>query len=161
MREALWSGTVHGASTVSCLSHGRRQADVARWQAAIFFLVESLIILCFLFYRAIGDKKLKQWVIGTPDTAEFDLDSECDYLILGCDGLWDTMTRDKVRVEDAFLFYLRRLSFFFLSSHERAETLYIPTAIYRLSLLLATGGRKTPPLPAWHARSSSTALATC
>jgi serine/threonine protein phosphatase PrpC len=46
---------------------------------------------------AIGDKKLKQWVIGRPDTAEFDIDDQCEYLILGCDGLFDMMDLDKVR----------------------------------------------------------------
>eukprot|EP00050_Salpingoeca_kvevrii_P005779 m.285592 g.285592 ORF g.285592 m.285592 type:complete len:399 (+) comp11412_c0_seq1:265-1461(+) len=46
--------------------------------------------------RAIGDKKLKQWVIGDPDVAEFDLDGTEEYLILGCDGLWDVMDNDKV-----------------------------------------------------------------
>ena len=46
--------------------------------------------------RAIGDRKLKQWVIGNPDVSAFDLDGTEDYLIIGCDGLWDVMTPDKV-----------------------------------------------------------------
>lgn len=46
--------------------------------------------------RAIGDKKLKQWVIGLPDVCEFDLDGTEDYMIIGCDGLWDVMDNDKV-----------------------------------------------------------------
>ncbi len=46
--------------------------------------------------RAIGDRKLKQWVIGRPDVREFDLDGTEEYLIIGCDGLWDVMTSDKV-----------------------------------------------------------------
>ena len=45
--------------------------------------------------RAIGDRKLKQWVIGRPDIAEFDLDGTEEYLVLGCDGLWDVMTPEK------------------------------------------------------------------
>jgi serine/threonine protein phosphatase PrpC len=47
--------------------------------------------------RAIGDGKLKKWVIGTPDIAEFELTDDCEYLIAGCDGLWDVMDNDKVR----------------------------------------------------------------
>lgn len=46
--------------------------------------------------RAIGDKKLKQYVIGTPDITTHDLDETCDFLILACDGLWDVMDREKV-----------------------------------------------------------------
>lgn len=46
--------------------------------------------------RAIGDRKLKQWVIGRPDVAVFDLDGTEEYLVLGCDGLWDVLTPDKV-----------------------------------------------------------------
>mmetsp|Transcript_20321 Transcript_20321/g.52703 ORF Transcript_20321/g.52703 Transcript_20321/m.52703 type:complete len:374 (+) Transcript_20321:52-1173(+) len=46
--------------------------------------------------RAIGDKKLKEWVIGDPDVAEFDLDGTEEYLILACDGLWDVMDEAKV-----------------------------------------------------------------
>lgn len=46
--------------------------------------------------RAIGDKKLKEWVIGDPDVAEFDLDGTEEYLILACDGLWDVMDEEKV-----------------------------------------------------------------
>ncbi len=45
--------------------------------------------------RAIGDRKLKQWVIGRPDVAVFDLDGTEEYLVLGCDGLWDVLTPDK------------------------------------------------------------------
>eukprot|EP00041_Stephanoeca_diplocostata_P018203 m.379458 g.379458 ORF g.379458 m.379458 type:complete len:257 (-) comp20953_c0_seq5:3472-4242(-) len=46
--------------------------------------------------RAIGDKKLKEWVIGDPDVKEFDLDGTEEYLILACDGLWDVMDEDTV-----------------------------------------------------------------
>ena len=46
--------------------------------------------------RAIGDIKLKKWVIGTPDTAEFDLTGEEDFILLACDGLWDVMDHAKV-----------------------------------------------------------------
>ena len=47
--------------------------------------------------RAIGDRKLKQWVIGRPDVAEFELTGSQEYLVLGCDGLWDVLTPEKVR----------------------------------------------------------------
>lgn len=46
--------------------------------------------------RAIGDKKLKQWVVGDPDVAEFDLDGTEDFLLIACDGLWDVMDSDNI-----------------------------------------------------------------
>eukprot|EP00051_Salpingoeca_urceolata_P015563 m.202200 g.202200 ORF g.202200 m.202200 type:complete len:386 (+) comp18435_c4_seq5:210-1367(+) len=47
--------------------------------------------------RAIGDKKLKEWVIGRPDIAEFDIGSgKEEFLVLGCDGLWDCMEEQDV-----------------------------------------------------------------
>lgn len=46
--------------------------------------------------RAIGDKKLKQWVIGEPGVSEFTLDGSEEYVIIACDGLWDCMTHDEV-----------------------------------------------------------------
>lgn len=46
--------------------------------------------------RAIGDRKLKTWVIGRPDVEEFDLDGTEDFLLLGCDGLFDVMDHEKI-----------------------------------------------------------------
>ena len=37
-----------------------------------------------------------QWVIGVPDVREFDLDGTEEFLVLGCDGLWDCMKEDEV-----------------------------------------------------------------
>lgn len=46
--------------------------------------------------RAIGDKKLKQWVIGDPDVGEFDLDGSEEFMLIACDGLWDVMDSEKI-----------------------------------------------------------------
>lgn len=46
--------------------------------------------------RAIGDIKLKKYVIGNPDTTETALDGTEDYLVIACDGLWDVMTHATV-----------------------------------------------------------------
>lgn len=46
--------------------------------------------------RAIGDMKLKQWVVGDAEVAEFDLDGREDFLVLACDGLWDCMKEEEV-----------------------------------------------------------------
>jgi len=48
--------------------------------------------------RAIGDLKYKQktWlkaeehpITSNPDVFEYDLTDECDFIIMGCDGVWE------------------------------------------------------------------------
>ncbi|XP_043723979.1 probable protein phosphatase 2C 25 [Telopea speciosissima] len=39
--------------------------------------------------RGIGDRSLKQWVIAEPETKVLNIKSECEFLILASDGLWD------------------------------------------------------------------------
>ncbi|KAL5571773.1 hypothetical protein UlMin_021370 [Ulmus minor] len=39
--------------------------------------------------RAIGDQHLKQWIISEPETKRLPLTSDCDFLIIASDGLWD------------------------------------------------------------------------
>lgn len=46
--------------------------------------------------RSIGDRDHKPFVSADPDTAEFDLEGDEEYLILGCDGLWDTIAAPDV-----------------------------------------------------------------
>ncbi|KAL5993269.1 hypothetical protein ACLOJK_014193 [Asimina triloba] len=39
--------------------------------------------------RAIGDAHLKEWIISEPETKRIGLTSDCDFLIMASDGLWD------------------------------------------------------------------------
>lgn len=39
--------------------------------------------------RAIGDLHLKQWIISEPEILKMPLTSDCEFLILASDGLWD------------------------------------------------------------------------
>ena len=39
--------------------------------------------------RGIGDRNLKEWVIAEPDTQIIEIKPDCEFLILGSDGLWD------------------------------------------------------------------------
>ncbi|XP_054611284.1 protein phosphatase 1E [Dunckerocampus dactyliophorus] len=49
--------------------------------------------------RAIGDSEHKPYICGDADHSVFPLDSSEDYLILACDGFWDTVSPDEaVRV---------------------------------------------------------------
>ncbi|EDO44137.1 predicted protein, partial [Nematostella vectensis] len=41
--------------------------------------------------RAIGDAEHKPFISGEPDVAEYALDGEQEFVILACDGLWDTV----------------------------------------------------------------------
>lgn len=49
--------------------------------------------------RGIGDRNLKQWVIAEPETKVLRLKRDCEFLILGSDGLWD-----KVIFQTNFIF---------------------------------------------------------
>lgn len=39
--------------------------------------------------RSIGDLHLKDWVISEPEIESLRLTSDCDFLIMASDGLWD------------------------------------------------------------------------
>ena len=44
--------------------------------------------------RGIGDKHLKQWVIAEPESKVLKIKPDCEFLILGSDGLWDKVTNN-------------------------------------------------------------------
>lgn len=48
--------------------------------------------------RAIGDQAHKPYVSAEPDIECIDLDGEEDFIVLGCDGLWDSLTEDDVAI---------------------------------------------------------------
>ncbi|KAG9444399.1 hypothetical protein H6P81_015739 [Aristolochia fimbriata] len=39
--------------------------------------------------RAIGDSHMKDWIISEPEVSTVGLDSDCEFLIVASDGLWD------------------------------------------------------------------------
>ena len=39
--------------------------------------------------RAIGDMHLKEWIISEPEIQKLHLTSDCEFLIMASDGLWD------------------------------------------------------------------------
>ena len=39
--------------------------------------------------RAIGDQHLKEWIISEPEIKRVPLTSDCQFLIMASDGLWD------------------------------------------------------------------------
>ena len=35
-------------------------------------------------------------ITANPDTYEYELTSECDFIIMGCDGVWETKTNEEM-----------------------------------------------------------------
>ncbi|XP_064612803.1 protein phosphatase 1E-like [Liolophura sinensis] len=46
--------------------------------------------------RAIGDIEHKPYISAVPDILSVELDGTEDYLILGCDGVWDTLPKEEL-----------------------------------------------------------------
>lgn len=46
--------------------------------------------------RAIGDSSHKPFVSAEPEVVELSLDGEEDFIVLGCDGLWDELSEDDI-----------------------------------------------------------------
>ncbi|XP_065871049.1 probable protein phosphatase 2C 30 [Euphorbia lathyris] len=45
--------------------------------------------------RGIGDRNLKQWVIAEPETKILKINSDCEFLIMASDGLWDKVSNQE------------------------------------------------------------------
>ena len=46
--------------------------------------------------RAIGDVKLKKWVVGDADVEVQTMEGTEDYLVVACDGVWDVLDGQEV-----------------------------------------------------------------
>ncbi len=53
--------------------------------------------------RSLGDLKYKQKehlkpedqaITANPDTYEFDLENDCDFILMGCDGIWEKKSNE-------------------------------------------------------------------
>ncbi|XP_074573781.1 putative protein phosphatase 2C 74 [Curcuma longa] len=45
--------------------------------------------------RSFGDLSLKEWIISEPETKNIHLTTDCEFLILASDGLWDKVTNQE------------------------------------------------------------------
>ncbi|XP_043720780.1 probable protein phosphatase 2C 74 [Telopea speciosissima] len=45
--------------------------------------------------RAIGDQSLKEWIISEPEIKKLHLTSDCEFLIVASDGLWDKVNNQE------------------------------------------------------------------
>jgi serine/threonine protein phosphatase PrpC len=48
--------------------------------------------------RAIGDAAHKPYVSAEPEIAVLDLDGDEDFFVMGCDGLWDSLSEDDIAI---------------------------------------------------------------
>lgn len=48
--------------------------------------------------RAIGDAAHKPFISAEPEIECIDLDGEEDFVVMGCDGLWDELTEDQIAI---------------------------------------------------------------
>jgi hypothetical protein len=101
--------------------------------------ITSRLILLLLFFFA-GDAGYKPYVTAEPDMVAMTLDGQEDFLIIGCDGLWDTIGVD----ESAFIVlqYLHHESKWHLS--------YI---LCLFPFLYTTPGNRLPPLFSTHLKT--------
>lgn len=51
---------------------------------------------CGVFICCAGDIEHKPYISAVPDILSLELDGTEDYLILGCDGVWDTLPKDEL-----------------------------------------------------------------
>ena len=45
--------------------------------------------------RAIGDSHMKEWITAEPETKKIEITSDCEFLILASDGLWDKVSNQE------------------------------------------------------------------
>jgi serine/threonine protein phosphatase PrpC len=45
--------------------------------------------------RAIGDSHMKEWITAEPETRKIEITSDCEFLILASDGLWDIVSNQE------------------------------------------------------------------
>jgi serine/threonine protein phosphatase PrpC len=53
--------------------------------------------------RAIGDSHMKEWITAEPETRKIEITSDCEFLILASDGLWDKVSNQSSGYCQAFL----------------------------------------------------------
>lgn len=46
--------------------------------------------------RSFGDHSIKEFVIADPFLSSFSITSECEFMIMGCDGVFDVLSDEEV-----------------------------------------------------------------
>ena len=81
------------------------QTEIDRIEAAGSVITEGRVDGHLNLTRAIGDLKFKKkegltpeqfCITSNPDVYEYELTSDCDFILMGCDGIWETKSNDEM-----------------------------------------------------------------
>ena len=81
------------------------EEEIKRIEAAGSVITEGRVDGNLNLTRALGDLKYKQKtelsaeqhpITANPDTYEYDITPESDFIIMGCDGCWETKSNDEM-----------------------------------------------------------------
>jgi serine/threonine protein phosphatase PrpC len=81
------------------------EVEIARIEKAGSTITEGRVDGNLNLTRAIGDLKYKQKttlkaeehpITSNPDVYEYEFDSDCDFVIMGCDGVWEQKTNEQM-----------------------------------------------------------------
>jgi len=81
------------------------ETEIARIHAAGSVITEGRVDGHLNLTRALGDLKFKKKeglkaeehpVTANPDVYTYDLTPDCDFIIMGCDGCWETKSNDQM-----------------------------------------------------------------
>jgi len=81
------------------------EVEIARIQAAGSVITEGRVDGHLNLTRALGDLKFKKkpgltaeqhCITANPDVFEYEFNSECDFILMGCDGVWETKSNEEM-----------------------------------------------------------------
>ena len=108
LRRVLYTANVGDARAVLCrggkavrLTYDHKGSDAheaKRITDAGGFVMNNRVNGVLAVTRSLGDSSMKEFVVGAPYTTETALDSDDEFLIVACDGLWD-VTDDQTAVD--------------------------------------------------------------
>merc|ERR1712071_204467 len=108
LRRVLYTANVGDARAVLCrggkavrLTYDHKGSDAheaKRITDAGGFVMNNRVNGVLAVTRSLGDSSMKEFVVGAPYTTETALDSDDEFLIVACDGLWD-VTDDQNAVD--------------------------------------------------------------
>ena len=75
--------------------------EIKRIEAAGGMVMRGRVGGTIAIARALGDHYMKQWIISTPYCQELECGEKEKYVVMACDGLWDTV--DAKTVKDVLL----------------------------------------------------------
>jgi serine/threonine protein phosphatase PrpC len=81
------------------------EVEIARIEAAGSVITEGRVDGHLNLTRALGDLKFKKkpgltaeqhCITANPDVFEYEFSSECDFILMGCDGVWETKSNEEM-----------------------------------------------------------------